>query len=41
MGSMSPLLSFLLLIAAGLVNRHQLIVIKVLQAENQLLKRNR
>jgi hypothetical protein len=38
MGSVSPLLSFLLLIAGGWVNRHQLIVIEFLQAENQLLK---
>lgn len=39
MCSISPLLSFLLLVAAGWVNRHQLIVIEFLQAENQLLKR--
>ena len=38
MGSVPPLLSFLLMIAAGWVNRHQLIVIEFLQAENQLLK---
>jgi len=33
-----PLLSFLLMIAAGWVHRHQLIVIEFLQAENRLLK---
>ena len=33
-----PLLSFLLIIAAGWVHRHQLIVIEFLQAENRLLK---
>jgi putative transposase len=38
MRSVPPLLSFLLLIAAGWVNRHQLIVIDFLQAENELLK---
>src|SRR5271166_299211 len=38
MGSVSPLLSFLLTIAAGWVHRHQLIVIEFLQAENRLLK---
>src|SRR5215510_12518595 len=38
MGSVPPLLSFLLMIAAGWVHRHQLIVIEFLQAENQLLK---
>ena len=38
MGSVQPLLSFLLLIAAGWVHRHQLIVIEFLQAENRLLK---
>ena len=32
------LLSFLLMIAAGWVHRHQLIVIEFLQAENRLLK---
>jgi len=37
MGSVPPLLSFLL-IAAGWVHRHQLIVIEFLQAENRLLK---
>ncbi len=38
MGSVPPLLSFLLMIAAGWVYRHQLIVIEFLQAENRLLK---
>src|SRR6201987_207450 len=38
MGSWPPLLSFLLMIAAGWVHRHQLIVIEFLQAENRLLK---
>jgi hypothetical protein len=38
MGSVSPLLSFLLMIAAGWVHRQQLIVIEFLQAENWLLK---
>jgi len=33
MGSVPPLLSFLLMIAAGWVHRHQLIVIQFLQAE--------
>ena len=38
MGPVPPLLSFLLMIAAGWVHRHQLIVIEFLQAENRLLK---
>ncbi|HWZ73264.1 MAG TPA: hypothetical protein VN326_17545 [Casimicrobiaceae bacterium] len=38
MSSVPPLLSFLLMIAAGWVHRHQLIVIEFLQAENRLLK---
>jgi len=38
MGSVPPLLSFLLMIAAGWVHRHQLIVIEFVQAENRLLK---
>jgi putative transposase len=38
MGSVPPLLSFLLMVAGGWVNRHQLLVIEFLQAENQLLK---
>jgi len=41
MGSVPPLLSFLLMIAAGWVHRHQLIVIEFLQAENRLLKDRR
>src|SRR6202790_1391859 len=39
MGSVPPLLSFLLMIVSGWVHRHQLIVIEFLQAENQLLKK--
>jgi hypothetical protein len=39
MGSAPPLLSFLLMIVSGWVNRHQLIVIEFLQAENRLLKK--
>jgi hypothetical protein len=38
MGSVPPLLSFLLMIAAGWLHRHQLIVIDFIQAENRLLK---
>jgi putative transposase len=38
MGSMPPLLTFLLMIVSGWVHRHQLIVIEFLQAENRLLK---
>src|ERR1700687_4032452 len=38
MGSAPPLLSFLLIVAAGWVHRHQLIVIEFLHAENRLLK---
>src|ERR1700674_2659682 len=38
MGSVPPLLSFLLVIVSGWVHRHQLLVIEFLQAENQLLK---
>jgi hypothetical protein len=38
MSLVPPLLSFLLMIAAGWVHRHQLIVIEFLQAENRLLK---
>src|SRR5438132_8375952 len=38
MGSVPPLLSFLLMITAGWVHRHQLIVIEFLQAESRLLK---
>ena len=39
MGSVPPLLSFLLMIVSGWVHRHQLIVIEFLQAENQVLKK--
>jgi putative transposase len=38
MSSVPPALSFLLLMVAGWVHRHQLIVIEFLQAENRLLK---
>jgi hypothetical protein len=38
MGSVPPLLSFLLMVVSGWVHRHQLIVIEFLQAENRLLK---
>jgi hypothetical protein len=38
MGSVPPLLSFLLMIVSGWVHRHQLLVIGFLQAENRLLK---
>ena len=38
MGSVPPLLSFLLFVVSGWVHRHQLIVIEILQAENRLLK---
>ena len=38
MGSVPPLLSFLLMIASGWARRHQLIVIEFLQAENRMLK---
>src|SRR6202521_6467260 len=38
MGSVPPLLSFLLVIVSGWVHRHQLIVIEFLQTENRLLK---
>ena len=38
MGTVPPLLSFLLMVVAGWVHRHQLIVIEFLQAENRLLK---
>ena len=38
MGSVSPLLTYLLLILSGWVHRRQLIVIEFLQAENRLLK---
>ena len=38
MGSLPPLLSFLLMIVSGWAHRHQLLVIEFLQAENRLLK---
>src|ERR1700737_2777535 len=38
LGSVPPLLSFLLVIVSGWVHRHQLLVIEFLQAENRLLK---
>ncbi len=38
MGSVPPLLSFLLVIVSGWVHRNQLLVIEFLQAENRLLK---
>jgi len=38
MGSVSPLLSFLLMVVSGWAHRHQLTVIEFLQAENRLLK---
>jgi hypothetical protein len=34
MGSVPPLLSFLLMMVSGWVHRHQLLVIEFLQAEN-------
>src|ERR1022692_4866608 len=38
MGSVPPLLTFLLMVVSGWVQRRQLIVIEYLQAENRLLK---
>ena len=38
MGSVPPLLTYLLLILSGWVHRRQLLVIEFLQAENRLLK---
>jgi hypothetical protein len=38
MGSVPPVLSSLLMIVSGWVNRHQLLVIEFLRAENRLLK---
>src|ERR1019366_8636750 len=38
MGSVPPLLAFLLMVVSGWVHRRQLIVIECLQAENRLLK---
>jgi len=39
MGSVPPLLAFLLMVVSGWVHRRQLIVIEFLQAENRLLNR--
>ena len=39
MGSVPPLLTFLLMVVSGWVHRHQLIVIEYLQAEKRLLKK--
>ena len=41
MGSIPPLLLFLLMITAGWVHRHHRIVIEFLQADNRLLNRLR
>jgi len=38
MGSVPPLLTFLLMVVSGWVHRHQLIVIEFLQTENRMLK---
>ena len=38
MGSVPPLLTFLLTVVSGWIHRHQLIVIEFLQTENRLLK---
>jgi putative transposase len=38
MGTVPPLLTFLLMVVSGWVHRHQLIVIEFLQAENRMLK---
>jgi hypothetical protein len=38
MGSVPPLLSFLLMVMSGWVHRHQLLVIEFLKAGNRLLK---
>src|SRR5438270_8019026 len=38
MGSVPPLLTFILLVMSGWVHRQQLLVIEFLQAENRLLK---
>jgi putative transposase len=38
MGSVPPLLAFLLMMFSGWVHRHQLIVVEFLQAENRMLK---
>jgi hypothetical protein len=38
MGSVPPLLTFLLIAISGWVHRHQLVVIEFLQAENRMLR---
>jgi len=38
MGSVPPLLTFLLAVVSGWVHRRQLLVIEFLQAENRMLK---
>lgn len=38
MGSVPPLLTFLLMVVLGWIHRQQLIVIEYLQAENRVLK---
>jgi len=38
MGSVPPVLSLLLMVVAGWVHRHQLIVIEFLRAENRLAR---
>jgi len=38
MGSVPPLLTFLLMVVSGWVHRRQLIVIEFLQVENRMLK---
>src|SRR5215470_17978365 len=38
MGSVPPVLSFLLMVVSGWIHRHQLTVIEFLQTENRLLK---
>ena len=38
MGSVPPLLTFLLMVVSGWVNRRQLIIIEFLQTENRMLK---
>jgi hypothetical protein len=38
MGSVPPLLSFMLMVMSGWVHRHQLLVIEFLKAGNRLLK---
>lgn len=38
MGTVPPLLTYLLLVVSGWVHRHQLVVIELVQAENAFLK---